>query len=259
MSEQFSLTRFAYLLRSDLVNRYRSLAIVSGTLAALMLVHGLLTAAFSQNPDNIFAVWGVGMLFIWGAIAASKSFSELHDKNQNEAFLLLPASALEKVVSRLLLVTVGLGLYIIVFTNVVSWLNALLGFVTFGRRDLLFPPFGANLRMLAFFLVQQSLFFAGAAWFRKNHFIKTAFTLTVGAIGLAVFTGIVVNLVFPEIRDPAGAELFEIDMTALYAAYEPYLRVLLGFLAFAYFVVLPVLCWLLAWMRVRETQVSHGV
>lgn len=259
MSERLSLTRLGYLLRSDLINRYRSLLIVSATLAALMLVHGLFTAAFRQSPDNVFPAWGFGMLLIWGAIAASKSFSDLHDKTQNDAFLLLPASTLEKVASRLLLVTVGLGLYIIVFTNVVSWINALLGFVMFGRRDLLFPIFVADFRLLAFFIVNQSVFFLGAAWFRKNQFVKTVFTLTVVSIGLVIFAGLVLSLFFPEIRDPFATDMLEVDFGAFYAAYEPHFRFLLSFLVFTYFAVLPVFCWVVAWMRVKETQVSHGV
>ena len=28
---------------------------------------------------------------------------------------------------------------------------------------------------------------------------------------------------------------------------------------FAYFFVLPLFCWFVAWLRVTETQVSHGI
>jgi hypothetical protein len=30
-------------------------------------------------------------------------------------------------------------------------------------------------------------------------------------------------------------------------------------LTLLYFVVVPIVCWVLAWMRLTETQVSHGV
>jgi hypothetical protein len=259
MNEQLSMFRLGHLLRGELVNRYRSLLVICGTLAALMLAHGMLTAAFDTTPINLFALWGGGMLFIWGPIAASRSFTELHDKAHNEAFLLLPASALEKVLARLVLATIGFAALVIVFTNVISWLNAGFAFVLFGRRDMLFPTFGASAAMLAFFLVQQSMFLLGAAWFRKNHLVKTALVLTVGTIGLALFAGFVVRLFFPEVADPFASGLMQRELGGFLDAYGSSLKALQIGLTLLYFVVVPIVCWVLAWMRLTETQVSHGV
>ena len=82
--------------------------LILGTVAGLALVvsagerdgrhrrHGFLRALF------------IATLFAWGTIATSLSFTDLHGRATNTAFLLLPASALEKTVSRLLLSTVGI-------------------------------------------------------------------------------------------------------------------------------------------------------
>ena len=47
-------------------------------------------------------------------------FRNFTDKNRNQAYLLLPASAIEKTIARLLAVTVGLSVYLLIFTTAVS-------------------------------------------------------------------------------------------------------------------------------------------
>jgi hypothetical protein len=259
MNEHFSLARLGYLLKGDFIGRYRSLLIVAGTLTLLMLGHGMLLAAFNENPSNPFDAWAFGMFLVWGPIAASRSFVELHDKTQNEGFLLLPASALEKVVSRLLLMTLGLAVFVLLLTNVVSLVNAALAAVIFGRTDMFYAPVGLGPGEFGFYMAQQSMFFAGAAWFRKNHFIKTSLALSIGAVGFAFFVGFVIRVLFPELADPFDSGLFQLNFEAFFDANEATFASLLRWFALLNFVGIPIVCWVLAWMRVKETQVSHGV
>ena len=266
MNEHFSLTRLRALLWADLVGRYRTVAMVSAVFAGLMLVNGLFAANSSPPQSNIFIFWVMLMLFVWGPIAASWSFKELHDKTMNEAYLLLPASALEKVVSRLLLVTVGFAVYVILFTNVVSWVNAGLNAVLFGREGLIFPFFSSEGWLgLALFLVNQSCYFLGAAWFRKLHFIKTALVLTFGPIVLVVFALFVFRIFFPELANWDAGPDFDADpdpdmnFEGLYQYFSDSIDPLIAALLVSYFVVIPLFCWTVAWMRVREAQVSHGI
>jgi hypothetical protein len=257
MSEAFSMHRLGLLLRVDLVARYRSVLIVSGTIAALILVQGMLSARSINTGTNIFSPWFVGMLFVWGPIAASYSFGELHDKTRNEAYLLLPASALEKTISRLLLATIAFVVYVTIFMIVVSWLNAGLTIALFDR-----PADGFSLgalplgQILAHVLVVQSVYFLGAAWFRRAHFIKTAFSIALLIVALVALA--VVAFGFPDILWGSFPGLLVGPGSGF--GFNP---ALMDFVSDAarvlYFVVLPPFCWWVAWLRVRETQVSHGV
>ena len=102
------------------------------------------------------------------------------------AFLLLPASALEKTVSRLLIHTVGLIVFLLVFTTVLSWVLEGINTVAFGVRREFFSPFDrVAWLMLPHFLVTQALFFLGAAWFRKVQFVKTVGSAVAIVLGLA--------------------------------------------------------------------------
>jgi hypothetical protein len=53
-------------------------------------------------------------MVIWGTIAASLAFDELHDKEKNDAYLLLPASSVEKTLISLFSVSVLLPLLILI-------------------------------------------------------------------------------------------------------------------------------------------------
>ena len=256
MSQHFDIERLTNLLRTDFINRYRSVGIASAALAGLVLIFVMLKAPDTSGATGIYSTLLFCMLVIWGPIAASHSFRELHDKELNQAYLLLPASALEKMISRLLLVVVVFPLYAVVFVMALSWLmigvQSLVGTNGWGA----FVP-SEFLRPIAIgtFVVNQSLFFLGAAWFRKTHFVKTVLALTGLAIGMSMFAGLVFRLVFP---DAIGGN-FDIDPAAFFRSHEGLVGVLLFTFRLCYYAVLPAFCWSVAWLRIRETQVSHGI
>lgn len=241
MNEQLSLDRLRWLLRADLAAGYRSLLTVSGTLAGLMLITSLTSVDGTGATQGFFMSWFGGMLYVWGTIASSRAFPELHDKTRNGAYLLMPASALEKTLARLLAVTVGLAVYLLIFTAVVSLLVAAVHGLFLDGAPGLFNPFDPELGpLVAGYLFLQSFFFLGAAWFRRRHFIKTTLVLTLVGIGLALFTILTLGMVFSP--DSMSVPLQSAET-----------------LTAAFGILLPLGCWTIAWMRVREAQVSDGV
>jgi len=261
MNESFSMERLTWLLRADLVARYRTVLIIAVTVAVLVIVQGMLLSASPNPPENIYAPWFLGMLFIWGPIAASQSFRELHDKSQNEAYLLLPASALEKTLARLLLITVVFGLFVLLFFLVLGWLNAVLNFLIMGRSVATFsPPEFMGTTLWLHVIVVQSVFFLGAAWFRKAHFVKTNFAITLGLLALILLAGLMVRVLF---GGHLSAFMMTGDLSLDQGRFLEANRGLLEFLGWigrpVYFAVLPPFCWWVVWLRVKETQVSYGV
>lgn len=256
MNETLDLRRLGLLMRGDLVAGYRTLAIVCATLAALMLLGSLQTVARIGETPDYYQGWYLGMLFIWGAIGASLSFYELHDKTKNEAYLLLPASALEKTLARLLRATVGFVVFLLIFLTVTSLVIEGINLVLFGRHNGVFnPSHGAVWVPVGHFIAVTSVFFLGAAWFRRLHFIKTALTLAAIPIVLVIIAGIVGKFLFEgPVYGLSGADFY-----GYYTAHETLFDTLLGTLKVAYFVLLPVFCWVVAWLRLKETQSSDGV
>ena len=255
MNQHFSIERLWWLLRADFTGGYRSLLTVSATLAGVILIASLMALNGPGGAQSFFISWFGAMLYVWGAIASSRAFSELHDKTRNVAYLLIPASAIEKTLARLVAATVGLTLYLLLFTSAVSLLVAGLHSLIPGARAGLFNPFDPRLWPLIggyFFL--QSFFFLGAAWFRRRHFIKTALVITLVGIGLMLFT----LLTFSAVFRPVGIDNLEILIEGAAGSYQGVIR-LLETLTAILMTILPLACWSIAWLRVREAQVSDGV
>jgi hypothetical protein len=261
VSETFDIRRLWLLIRADIVSDYRPTLIVMATLSGLMLLGSMFTVYQDRQNELYYLSWYAGALFIWGAIGASLSFTELHDKTKNEAYLLLPASALEKTLARLLDATVIFLAFVLLFLTIGSGLIEALNLAVFGRRNGFFNPLDPGVwQVVGHFIVVVSLYFLGAAWFRRLHFVKTALTLTALPIALAIFAAFVARIVFGGgAFDEMSIELPERSIYNYYLAHQGLFDALLALCKLVYFVVVPVFCWYVAWLRVKETQTSHGV
>lgn len=256
MSEVFDLRRIGLLIRADLIAGYRTLLLVSAALAGVIM----LTTLYLRI--EFYFGWFAAMLVVWGLILTSRAFRDLYDKTRNTAFLLLPASALEKTVARLLLISVGFVAYLLAFTTLVSLLCEGVNWLVYGRREAFFQPLEQRVWVLAGnFVVVQSVFFLGAAWFRKSHLVKTVLALVVTGLGLGALGMLIGRLVLGPYTD--GEVMLElvtnVSWNRLYTDYGAFLDAAELLAALTYFVALPLFCWTVAWLRVRETQVSDGV
>ena len=255
MNPHVSIQRTWWLLRADFASGYRSLLTVSGTLAGIILVASLISLRGAAGAQAFFLWWFAAMLFVWGAIESSRAFRELHDKTRNEAYLLVPASAIEKTLARLLATTIGLTLFLLIFTTVVSVLVTGLHLLIPGSSAGLFNPVDPQvLPLITGYFFLQSFFFLGAAWFRRRHFIKTLLVLNLLTIGMIVLLLLTVGIVF------APASMADVENLVELATGSYRGLALLGETLQTIFVILlPLACWTIAWLRVRETQVSDGV
>jgi hypothetical protein len=250
MNEQLSLRRLAFVLRNDLMRTYRSVLLISGTAALVALVVSLFGAYdgdVGQGP-TFYRAFFIATLFAWGTIATSVCFNDLHGRWTNTAFLLLPASALEKTASRLLLHTVGLIAYLLVLTTLLSFVLEGINTVWIGERRGFFSPLdGLGWSLLPHFLVAQALLFLGAAWFRKVQFVKTVGAVIGILIGLSLVAAALGWMVGP--LRCRNVDCYQFPFFDWLEAAAP----------IAYFYLLPPFCWFVAWLRVTETQVSHGI
>jgi hypothetical protein len=251
VSDQLSWQRLFWVLRNDVMRSYRSVLVISVTAALVALIVSLGIGYFGQvgRTELFYRIFFLSALFAWGTIGTSSSFSDLHGRGTNMAFLLLPASALEKTVSRLLIYTVGLIVYLLLFTTALSWVLEGINTLWLGERRAFFSPFDrVAWLLLPHFIVTQALFFLGAVWFRKVQFVKTVGAVIAIVIGLVAIAGFLGWTVGPAACMTGGSceELVLFDWVANAAPV-------------AYHYLLPPFCWFVAWLRVTEAQVSHGI
>ncbi len=246
MNDQLSPRRLGLLLRSDLLRDQRMLLIVSAIVAVLALFGPAGAVYLTYTSADFYRTVFLIALFTVGTITTSMAFSDLHGRATSAAFLLLPATALEKTVARLLMSTVVLIGYLLLFTTALSLLVEVLKLVAFGGENVLFSPFDpVAWSVLPHYLVVQSLFFLGAAWFRRLNYIKTLLALVVIVAGLSAF-GVGVTWSIGEGVQVQGDYYVDFDW-------------IVWPLYYTYLVGLPLFCWFVAWLRVKETQVRHGV
>jgi len=250
MNDQLSMQRLAFVLRSDLMRVYRSGLLISGTAGLVALVVSVIGAYDGEVGDGLtfYRAFFIATLFAWGTIATSVCFNDLHGRGTNTAFLLLPASSLEKTASRLLIYTVGLIAYLLLFTTLLSFLLEGINTLWIAERRGFFSPLDeVSWPLLPHFLVAQALFFLGAAWFRKVQFVKTVASVIGIWIGLCIIAVSLAYMVGPQRCLNANCLEF------------PFLEWVTDAAPVAYFYLLPPFCWFVAWLRVTETQVSHGI
>jgi hypothetical protein len=259
VSENFNPHRLWLLIRGDAIADYRAVLVASAALMALMLLVSMLGAAQGTN-QNSYIVWYYLMMFLIGPIVASFAFRELHDKTRNEAYLLTPASALEKTAARLFRSTIVFYVFTLVFLTAASAVIEGINWLVFGRHNAVFNASHELVWMpVGHSLVHMSLYFLGAAWFRRWHFIKTALALTFVPVALMTLMGIVARVVLGESFFEGTVDISGDAFRDYYLANESVFDALRVFGAFVYFFVIPVFCWCVAWLRVKEAQVRHGV
>ena len=262
MNESLSMNRLWLLIRANVVSNHRKWLTTTAALAGLIFLNTLFS---SDLNANVYETWFVIVLFLGGILFTSSIFGALHDKTRNEAYLMLPASSLEKTLASLLTVTVGFVIYLLTFLFLVSVLAESFRVLLEGYRGRYFNPLDRGvLGMIPVYLFAQSFYFLGAAWFRKMHAAKTTVTLIIGLIGFAIFASIVGQVLFASyIYDSVD---FGLQFESVFDHYEVQIKQIsaLGETPIKWFIglcsILPIItCWYIAWLRVSETQASDGV
>jgi hypothetical protein len=179
----------------------------------------------------------------------------------------MPASTLEKFLARAVLVSVGMavggGVIYFVFALVSEGINQLI----FGRGHEVFNPVSRDaLLAMAHYMVWNAVILLGAVYFRKNSLIKSVLSLTGLAILLALFTGLVVRIVFapyftgfvftPEAEATFSEVFSQMDWSGRLL---PVMRTFSRIGEVIYWAVLGPVCWIVGYQRLRETEVKDAV
>lgn len=257
MSERLSWPRLKALLRNQSLGEYRYWLIASGVTAGAMLVGAMFALDNDHLDPPFYRVAFFVALVVWGTVQSSLVFAELHDKSRNTAFLLLPASALEKTLAPLLTTTIVLIAYLLALTTAAAAAIEAVNWLVFRRTNELFDPFATNVWAgLPYYLVVQSWFFLGAAWFRRAHYIKTLLAILVADFALALLALLVLWVAGYVTITSSGVQANVHSWPFQYSSSDALWSLPI---VTVWFVAQPLFCWWLAWLRVRETQVSHGV
>ena len=264
MKFNFEIQRSILFLKKDLLEVWKPAGIMMVAIGGITLLRAHFGVYFMQQHlqsgrlleserlidySSSLLMIGIPLLLI----ATSRAFIELGDKTRNERFLLLPVSSEEKFIVRLL--TVGV-LYpfafilcysvIVLLVGISVWLLYGLNFQQiFGTTSLVQHFKSMSGTTYEIFFLAQAIFFLGAVWFKKMHWLRTI--LAVIAISIAI-AGLMVAIAFGFGWEYNNGYSINFNLYDAISELHPLLSILLS------------LCfWWLAWVRFQEVQSSDAV
>lgn len=180
---RFSFPRLGMLLRNDLqifsrLVLYASLVLL-GLMIALYMVQVQDVIEHGTAPP-FFTEWFGTILMIGGFLLSSFAFYELANKQKGMSYLMVPASMLEKWLSRLLLTGPAFALYFWILFGVIALIAQGISQLLFGVQLEPFEWSGDTTWLLIrLYLVFQAFFVAGSVFLGRLAFLKTPVALAI--------------------------------------------------------------------------------
>jgi hypothetical protein len=193
MNNTFDINRLSKFVQRQVALNAPPMLIAAGAVFGTLLIVSILTGYY--GPENMEGLLGfyVFVFFLGGFILTSNIFSELHSPQKSYFYLTLPVSATEKLAGSWILTS---PIYVIVF-SIVAYLIYLIPTLMVGNQYPVPTFFGPDyLRIVATYLVIQTIFFLGAAYFRKYNFLKTLLSVFLLQIGIGLYAGLLFWLLF---------------------------------------------------------------
>jgi hypothetical protein len=263
MSQIFSFKRFGMLFKKHTIENYKSYAMMLFVLVGIMtIVIGLTNyKAFRPMDMKLQISFFIGFFIAAGTIFTSNIFNNLGDKRKTIASLTLPASSFEKflvgwVYSFVFFQIVFIGIYYAIVCTVIR-----LGHWPAGTAPIL-DVFSTEYKFYTVFVAYaflHGIVIYGAIFFKKMHFIKTAFSLFIILMAIWFANNWILQLMTgqPISHNPPFTGMsFTYNVTAKSSEYAnidvapyPFNWVL------ALFTVLGVLFWVAAYYRLKEKKV----
>lgn len=261
--EAFSMNRFGLLVKRDLLSSYRAILIRIAAASGVLLFVDLMSL-WQDGPDLFHHIEVfTAVLFVGGFIATSGAFREVHRKETNQSYLLIPASPLEKVISKIAFYTVGWIILTAVWYTLYILVVYGAGELLLGSHYPLHGPFHPQLlTVYAHYIVLQSIFLIGAIFFRRTNFFKTALAMFVLLLLLALIMAIFFRIVFASYF--TGLCIFDVTAWEPFEAMFPYqfsglMEIMNGVKNVVYWGILAPAAWVFTYFRFREVQVKDGI
>ncbi len=257
-----SPNRLLYLLKRDILSNINTTLIVFGAATAVIYLISVIMAYNSAPSGQLYFSLFTNLLFAGGFIVTSMVFKEMHRKETAQNYLLLPASNFEKFFSRLLISTIGFALITVVGVTVISYLSEGVNSLIFKRHNVIFNPFTKTVWLLmAHYLVAQSIFFLGAVFFRRYHFIKTINVIFLIQLSLSIIAVLFIRIIFFDFFDGffgLNEISFQIQWDAL--KINPVtIKVLFTTGKILYWLVPAPLFWTISYFRLKEAEVKNAI
>lgn len=252
MAQVLNINRMIWFAKRMIIMNGKSLIIGFGALAGFLLF--ILSMNLISEPYiSSNAILGTTMPFVYlaGFIVTSLVFREMHTPGKAYHYLTLPVSNLERLITSWLVTAVFYLLAALIALYVINGLLFAVSTFVPGANVQFVDLFSKDLyQALAVYLVIQPVFLVGAAYFRKNTFLKTLLALFVISLIIAAYAVLNAYLIFgPEPQMSFSHNNINIRMEELFTSHVPEMAKI-----FFWYVQLPLLL-IISYFRLKETQI----
>lgn len=261
------MNRYGFLLKRELRTSQKDLSTYGLTIILVLFFFETMQNIVTQYSwgsygTEVYDQFFSSFLLLGGFILTSLNFAEdMFGRSSQHEWLMLPATSLEKFLSKAVLVTFAYPLALTLLFFATSLVTEPLQLLFFGNPIHLFNPFTLDvLPSFASFWVWNSVFLLGATYFRKAHFIKTVLAIGLVFLALGSLAMIFIRIIF-SIKYGNSVGIFD----TFYYFGEGGINSSVGLRAFAvlskliYYIGLPAFCWVTAFFRVEEVQATDAV
>lgn len=247
--------RLSTTLYSDLLSNIWKIVITAEALTGILLLF-FIYVGIGKMETKLYNTVYPAIIIITGLIVASLSFSELYT-GKSYFYLSLPSSSLEKLLSKLIIVSVLYLLGINFLLIIVSIATKGISHFLLGNQFPIFNPIHPNiLSSELFFLIILTIFLFGAVYFKKYNFLKTILMISVPTFFMIIFPAIGYKLMFWEYQE-AGI----LKLKPGYAIAPPSVDILADTIqqiveisTFLFYSVTAPFFLLLTYLRLRESE-----
>ncbi len=249
-----SLRRVGLLMRHDVAHHAKEMRNALITISGV--VFGLFLLAAATGSRGFHASTFSNVLLIGGFVVSSMGFSELRDEKTGIHYLVLPGSALEKYLAKLVLTSAGWTVAIVALYSITTVVAAGIASVLFDHTPGIWVPADrASWMTIATYLAVQPVLLFGSVYFRQTAFLKTA----IAAIATGLSLGLIYLVAFRLIFAPAFTGLFTPVVNLRIHAADPGVAGLVDALdtvrKIAMWAAMPLFFAALGVLRLRETEV----
>jgi hypothetical protein len=243
----FSINRFINYVRLNLKLNLRDYLLVLSVITLIVILLNFLNNLISVTTGISYEIFNgycyYIMLYLIGFHLAGISFCSFKDKNRISGLLIIPVSSFEKYISNLLINSI---LFFILFSVLYS-LGTFIFCIISGSSHSFYNTFSdGSLLFTGLFFSIQSMFFAGSLFFKKYESIKTVLVILLITVVIYILNYILLYGIYFVSGLMHSRQMF----TPLY--------VYVYFIVYSilFFIILPILCLIAGYYRLKETELK---
>ncbi len=244
--------RLFLLIRRQLLSQANSWLVSFAAVAGTLLIISLLVAVLQPTSLPALTALYFTILFLGGYIFTSNIFGEMHHSGRSYQYLTLPVSTTERLLSAWLITALLFPLIgLISMALIILLANLVMDFT------LDVTPFQSifnttSIKIVRIYIITQSVFLLGAAYFKSFHFLKTLLALFLISMVVWVATAITAFALFNPLGDNGGVQIAPNELPELEQFIVNYFprvaRIMFYYVTVPFFLVTT-------WFSIKERQV----